>query len=77
MSRGHIVELCLLSSNSTKQCSSFEGKTYLFADTAIEFNSVRAWKRTEVGNNPSFEASIYVSRSHNKICSDGSILIWL
>ena len=39
-----------------KRCSSFEGKTYLFADNAIEFNDVKSWKMTEVGNNPSFEA---------------------
>ena len=32
------------------------GQTYLFADTAIEFNNVKAWEMTEVGNNPSFEA---------------------
>ena len=38
-----------------KPCPSFEGKTYLFADTGIEFNNVKAWKMTEVGRNPSFE----------------------
>ena len=36
-----------------KPCSSFEGKTYLFADTATEFNNVKASKMAEglnVGN---------------------------
>ena len=34
----------------------FEGKTYLFVDTAIEFNNVKAWKMTEVGNKPKFRS---------------------
>ena len=40
-----------------KPCSSFEGKTYLFADSAIEFSKVEAWmKMTKVGNKARFEA---------------------
>ena len=39
-----------------KICNHFEGKTYLFADSAIEFNDVKAWKMTEVGNKAKFEA---------------------
>ena len=53
---GHGVELCSLPRNSTKLCSNFEGKTYLFTGTASGFNNVMPWKMTEVGNNPSFEA---------------------
>ena len=34
----------------------FRRKTYLFTGTASEFNNVKAWKMTEVGNDPSFEA---------------------
>ena len=52
----HGVELCSLPRNSMKPCSSFEGKTYLFAETAIEFNDVKAWKMTEVGNKPKFRS---------------------
>ena len=33
-----------------------EDKTYLFADTAIEFNNVKAWKMTEVGNKRKFRS---------------------
>ena len=56
---GHGVELCSLPwGNSMKPCSSFEGKTYLFADSAIEFSKVEAWmKMTKVGNKARFEAS--------------------
>ena len=39
-----------------KPCSSFEGKTYLFADSAIEFNNVEAWKMTKVGNKRTFRS---------------------
>ena len=39
-----------------KASSNFEGKTFLFADTAIAFNNVKAWKMTEVEINPVFEA---------------------
>ena len=35
---------------------SFQGKTFLFADTAIEFNNVKAWKMTEDGNKPKFRS---------------------
>ena len=59
--------------NPGKPCSNFEGKPYLFADTAIEFNNVMAWKMTEVRNSPSFEAG---NCSYDKICSNGLILIW-
>ena len=52
----HGVELCSLPRNSTKPCSSFEGKTYLFADTAFEFNNLKALKMTEMEINPGFEA---------------------
>ena len=41
-----------------KPCSSFEGKTYLFADTAIEFNDVKAWKMTEAGNKLDVSATV-------------------
>ena len=53
---GHGVELCSLPRNSMKPCSSFEGKAYLFADTAIKFNDVKAWEVTEVGNKPKFRS---------------------
>ena len=29
-------------------------QNHLFADTAIEFNNLKAWKITEVGNKPKF-----------------------
>ena len=29
---------------------------YLFADTVIEFNDVKAWKISEVGNKPKFRS---------------------
>ena len=29
---------------------------YLFADTSIEFNNVKAWKMTEVGSKPKFRS---------------------
>jgi hypothetical protein len=50
------VELCSLPRNSIKPCSSLEVKTYLFTGTAIEFNNVKAWKMTEVGNKPEFRS---------------------
>ena len=31
-----------------KPCSSFESKTYLSADSAIDFNNEKAWKMTEL-----------------------------
>ena len=37
-------------------CLSFDGKTYLFADTATEFNDVKAWKMTEVGDKLKFRS---------------------
>ena len=52
---GHGVELCSLPKHSTKPCSSFEDKTYRsITGTAGEFNNVKAWKMTEVGNKPKF-----------------------
>ena len=53
---GQKVELYSLPRNSMKTCSSVEGKTYLFAGTAIEFNNMKAWKMTEVGNKPRFRS---------------------
>ena len=39
-----------------KPCASFESKTYLFADTAIEFNNVKARKMNEAGNKRKFRS---------------------
>ena len=43
---GHEVELCSLPRNSMKPCSSFESKTYLFADSAIEW--LWKWLKLEI-----------------------------
>ena len=54
---GHGVELCSLPwRNSMKPRSSFEGKTYLFAGSAIKLNNVEAWKMTKVGNKSTFRS---------------------
>ena len=54
---GHGVELCLASKKLDEAMpSSLEGKSYLFADTAIEFNKVKACKMTEVRNRPKFRS---------------------
>jgi len=33
-----------------KSCSSFERNTYLFTETVVEFNDVKAWEKAEIGN---------------------------
>ena len=37
---------------STDVCSSFEGNTYLFTETVVEFTDKKAWKTAKVPNKP-------------------------